>query len=656
MHRMCRLSHLPQLRPTLSDYSKLRFWFSCSGASHWSAMPAKPWDKPSGRSSWDRPAEDAPASADEEDEDPENPSTPEAATDALSDMLIDMVLKRSLSAKQACNIAWYAMKAGLGGSIAEMALKPSSSSGHFQRKLDAVMGHQQAIQQTLYELDIPSYNRHQVEREVRRIPVLPPHEAIVREVAETPELRAKLADVVSHRAFPDDYYNHPVVRSAPPGTVFPLQLFVDGVPTTKRDGLIGFHLVNIVSGARHISVCLRKSRLCACGCKGWCSLHQVWVFLQWSFASLALGRAPGTRHDGKPWLRSDAERATLSNAQLALGISACLLHIKGDWMEMVTSFGFPSWNDKCHPCWACECEQPELYHLEQADCLSWPFRLKNQASYNQACLACERVVVVRTKADLNKIVATLAYDHSSSGPRGRALRAALPEFGLEKGDRVEPSEAVADVGEISDLALPVRLTFWRRSAETATRHRNPLFKDPKVASVDLFAVDELHCIHLGIYNFFVAATFSRVVDANIFQVSATNQETKRTLNVARLRAELMAWYTLRRREHPEEPVYPLQDLPNAMFNHSTIKSKAAETGSLVPFAVDLLRRFGDKLVRGLELRSAGEALLRYHVVTRNSPRRLTVGQTQDRCIHDGGLTPTPARDGWGERPLEQKNL
>ena len=47
-------------------------------------------------------------------------------------------------------------------------------------------------------------------------------------------------------------YAHEVVRSSDAGTVLPVALYIDGVPFAKRDGMIGFYIGNMVSGARQV--------------------------------------------------------------------------------------------------------------------------------------------------------------------------------------------------------------------------------------------------------------------------------------------------------------------------------------------------------------------------------------------------------------------
>lgn len=205
----------------------------------------------------------------------------------------------------------------------------------------------------------------------------------------------------------------------------------------------------------------------------------------------------------------------------------------------------------------------------------------------------------------------------------------LPELGLLRGDRVEPSGDLRDIGQLRLATPPLQATFWRRSCETAARHRNPLFATPDMLSVEAFVVDELHTMHLGVYKYFVGVVFGRLVASDIYQLPAMNPESRRVTTVARLRSDLMAWYAARRRSHPGEPVYALQDLSPTMIAGDIVRAKAAETGSLVPFAVEMAKKHATLLMHGAALVKAGEALLRYHKVTRSSPRRMSAAACQE---------------------------
>eukprot|EP00959_Pyramimonas_sp_CCMP1952_P014503 307212-Pyramimonas_sp.AAC.1 len=58
-------------------------------------------------------------------------------------------------------------------------------------------------------------------------------------------------------------------------------------------------------------------------------------------------------------------------------------------------------------------------------------------------------------------------------------------MGLRKGDRLEPSDTLADVAQFSTAALPIEIVFWRERFEVAgsskrrldaVLKRNPLFE------------------------------------------------------------------------------------------------------------------------------------------------------------------------------------
>eukprot|EP00969_Alexandrium_andersonii_P154808 6843595-Alexandrium_andersonii.AAC.1 len=91
----------------------------------------------------------------------------------------------------------------------------------------------------------------------------------------------------------------------------------------------------------------------------------------------------------------------------------------------------------------------------------------------------------------------------------------------------------------------------------------------------------------------------------------------------------MDWYSSTRAANRALPLYELQDFTEGMLGkpeHQTVGTKAAETGTLVMFASDMVQRYAHRLPEAAALRGCGQALLRYLEVTRHSPRRLTPGQ------------------------------
>eukprot|EP00969_Alexandrium_andersonii_P323140 14277709-Alexandrium_andersonii.AAC.1 len=139
-----------------------------------------------------------------------------------------------------------------------MALPPNRPSGHDQRHLDSVFqlkhGHD------LYECNIPGHMKYDMTRGIHTTLLRPAHESLHKEVAENPDLYDKLDELVNSAEWGEQYSQHPVVVASGGPGVFPLALYMDGLPYTKSDSLLGVYVYNLVSGTRHLVAVLRKSR------------------------------------------------------------------------------------------------------------------------------------------------------------------------------------------------------------------------------------------------------------------------------------------------------------------------------------------------------------------------------------------------------------
>eukprot|EP00959_Pyramimonas_sp_CCMP1952_P067548 1410007-Pyramimonas_sp.AAC.1 len=71
-------------------------------------------------------------------------------------------------------------------------------------------------------------------------------------------------------------------------------MYVDGVQFSRTDSVIGFFCFNIASGIRHLCATLRKSELCSCGCRGWCSVFPILAMLRWSILATLRGEFPSS--------------------------------------------------------------------------------------------------------------------------------------------------------------------------------------------------------------------------------------------------------------------------------------------------------------------------------------------------------------------------
>lgn len=542
----------------------------------------------------------------EDDAFDEDAITPAMAAQELASMIIDMKHRGTISAKDACILSYWAAKSGVEGAVAQLAMRPGNpSTGNYSKHFDRVVnarGHDDE----LYVMRVPVYQRSYDCRAVSDVHLLPPLEAADEEIRGTPDMKTRLEECRDTGTLPPAYDGHAVVKGAPPHVpVYPFSLYVDAVQFQRTDAVIGFWLCSLVTGVRQLLVSLRKSELCACGCRGWCTIVCIMAMLNWSFLHMARGVAPAGRHDGSPWLESDAARAAIAGA--ALGWVGVVLFIKCDMMEYVTTFGFPSWSTSDSPCPLCFCSHSDWGAIAGISPVTLPWRLKTFHDYQIACSACEHLVHITSPDLFRTLRGSLEYDKRAGGSKGRSLLVDIPQLGLRKGDRLCPGGDITDVGQIDTLnpQSACRLLFWRRSAETFVRHRNPIFSEETgILPENVLVMDWLHTLSLGVYKYFISFVWHALFDVDAFSVGQCAPEEFFFKSVARLRAVLFRWYddeTAAGREHSR-----VQNLTPEMVGRSAahkLGTWGAETNGLLLFTDHLLRTLGDKIRADALLRS-----------------------------------------------------
>lgn len=562
----------------------------------------------------------------------------EEAGERLADLLVRLRTGGVLSAKQACLIAHWAAGAGAAGPCRDFAVPPGQQSGQYARKMDRYL-RLDADGPSFYMIDVPGQDKSQASRVVHRLEAVPAHEALAEELAADPDVLPRLQASVARRDWPQSYTEHPVVREAPPGSVLPLALYLDGVPFSKSDGFLAFWVYNLLTMQRHLVAVLRKSFACTCGCKRWCSLHPIFLFLRWTLSALARGEYPAGRHDGTPWRAEDAKRAEAAGRPLPRGVVVAL---KGDWAEFALTLGFPTWAHNAHPCLFCACTREQLFDFSGVSPVSFPYALRDAAGYDAACSAAERQVVIPDRGVHAALARALFYDKRADGARGRALTLDFPALGLARGDRLEPSATLRDVGDFEALAVfPVTVLFWCRRHQTWTTHRNPLFCAETGIGIHTIAIDTLHTLNLGLYQKFVARVWWTLLLNDAWGVAHAaggrrNVDELVQNGVRRLRQDLFAWYDARARASPGSRFSRLADLTVKTLGdqHAVcVRTKAAETRPLVEFCVDLLGRFPEAVPADRSaLLPAGRELARLIGVLRGSARVLRPSELQG--MHD----------------------
>ena len=458
--------------------------------------------------------------------------------DNLFSYLCQLKHEKILCASHATIIAYWASGAGAKSEIlALLAFRPDDpSTGHYSRHFDIAVG-AKMDRESFYHLQSPMENRLDASRGLENIPVYNFFEELEAEIEENKDLCAQFDKAMATRgSLPPIYWNHPVVVANPGRRVWPCAIYIDGLAVTRTDGLLAFYFYNLISGKRCLCCSLRKTEMCKCGCGGWDSLYPVWLWISWQVETLKQGRRPKHRHDE---LVPDWGEES--------GILGAFIFLKADLQEFGTSFGLPGVQSNYHMCPICDCSKFEILNVAGYSPVSSPHKLMDHDDYEEACQRCEHKVTITLTRDLSLLKATLDYDKRPDGSRGRRLREDLtigtPPVSLRLNDRVEPTPEMPYVLLLDKAPLPLTLVFWRRSAETRARRRNPFFKREHGTTLDRCMVfDWLHTLSLGTIQdtlkYFMHQLF--LVDA-----WGTNQSTyvsKVGMSTSIIQAELFQWY------------------------------------------------------------------------------------------------------------------
>ena len=258
-------------------------------------------------------------------------------------------------------------------------------------------------------------------------------------------------------------------------------------------------------------------------------------------------------------------------------------------------------------------------------CHSWG----DAPSYEDDCKVCEIIVPVDTVAVKNLILATgrLQFDPKKK-LLGRILMddVTLPGgIQLKKFDRLEPSPDVLDINKFDTLDPPFEARFWRDAVDgrnrrtTSVSRRNPLFCIELGITVSMLVVDVLHTIHLGVAQQYIAFVIWAGLDANVWCAPPGPRSAIIELGIRRTNLDMVRWY--------DKNDIPLSrrvgSLTNGMLgndNNRVLKTKAIETITLLPWAMDFVRRFVGRIEKGQFVLKAGECLTEYLKLMRNAPR------------------------------------
>ena len=383
---------------------------------------------------------------------------PEISGDEFANMLIDLKLQGTLSATQACVLAYWAWKAGAVGKCCDLAAKPGQATGAYSRRFDTATDTGKTSLD-FYNLKVARRLRHSASRIVSPVPMRRPHEALLEELLVDQSSKEAFERGLLNDEVPPLYHNHPAVtNSAPENKPLPFVLYADGVQHNRYDSTIAFTVYWLFSQVRHVIFVIRKHEMCNCGCRGWCTLEPLFQVLRWSFACLLAGKHPADRHDSSAWGAGDEARSSYSG--LAMACRALCLLVKGDWSELVQRWGFQLWTHKLNGCPFCKADRNDFFVRLGLSPLGMPMPEKTPEEYEFACKACE-VLVNLSADDVRKIRPLLAFDKKKGG---RYLRQAVPELGLEEKDVLTPTVSHPDIADLAPEQAPRQAVFWQGHA------------------------------------------------------------------------------------------------------------------------------------------------------------------------------------------------
>ena len=542
---------------------------------------------------------------------------PAEATQEVLDLLLDKwTTGERIYAVDVCVICWWLKLAGIGGLVADISKRPGGQPGKYKGHLRRKLGIDKLASARLSTLSVPCSDKHTGVRVDHKMPVWNPYEAINLEVAEDETLHQTWRDAVDGDSLPPMYTDHVVVQSAAARakTALGLCLYVDGVPTTKRDGLIGFWVYVLESTKRHLCAVIQKSRLCNCGCKGWCSFWVIFNWLHWNCVIMADGYHPCTDHVLN--LITDPTRlAIVGEALLFIGALIC---IKGDWMEYGTTFAFTTWSNKTSPCNSCWCTSDNMYDDAGFNGVDELWELFGMNDYVNACDSCEISVRVTCREECQRIHAVLLQDRRGRGAGGVAIKPGselrIGNVQLTGGDRLEPSVTLQDTGKILDLtSFPVAILFWRKR-QNRVKHRNPLFDARLGITPLIMLVDLLHAVNLGCMKHMSTELMWQMLWDGVWGLRGGKdrpQEQWLAEALPTLRSQLNVWQDDRERAEPLKKHTRIQYITDAMVGTASSRClalKAAETKAFFFFLADTIPLHVDVVWRGREWAACARAL------------------------------------------------
>ena len=550
----------------------------------------------------------------------------------LIQYLEELYFNSTLTANHLCTITYHLCRMGH-PEATKYAHDPRAQTGKFQRTLDAAFDFPHS-DDTLYPVNLPCRSARTGMRKVAEVKTKPIHEAIAQEIIDNPDVLNDWRERITDESWIQAYEQHWKVKDATQEerqNILPGVLYMDGASFSSKDSLYVFTVRLAFSAKRHLAWAVRKTDLCDCGCKGWCTFSQLFFWIFWCLQSMVNGVWPALRHDGS---ELDAKRQSKAGQQL--GWHCIIVDICGDWKEFASGWGFPTWSS-LFPCFVCNILKSALTNPMSR------FKNREDFEYERACQACEIIVPITRAEQLTDIRFKLETDNKK---KGLVLRQDVTTTSrrLKAGDRLEPSAHMPDVFKILSLAvenLPVTVTFWRHSKNPIVNHRNPVICAELGIGYSTFSIDVLHCLHLGVFLAYSSRVIWFLLEVDAFGTRETRKDDHLKVSADALSNHLSHWYKgYEKKLEPQAKAgltkvsYFTDKMLGKPDGKKMIKLKAAESRHFMEFCLDMTRHYKDVLEPVCDyanLLRAGETLHEWMYVVNHNPRKLSPEVVDKLC-------------------------
>ncbi len=126
----------------------------------------------------------------------------------------------------------------------------------------------------------------------------------------------------------------------------------------------------------------------------------------------------------------------------------------------------------------------------------------------------------------------------------------IPELGLQKRNRLEPSELLLDTGAFEEQSPPFSVVFFTGSQHDRAQHDSPILHITGM-SFDRWGVDTLHSLHMGPFSTAVSFCLRKLLETDIWRpaICGLDQTETAKLALCGLKCELWQFYKTVRATH-----------------------------------------------------------------------------------------------------------